>query len=45
MKKILLADDEKDIVEFLEYNLKQEGFECNCCLRWSRDARKNKRES
>ena len=26
MKKILLADDEKDIVEFLEYNLKQEGF-------------------
>ncbi len=27
MKKILLADDEKDIVEFLEYNLKQEGFD------------------
>ena len=27
MKKILLADDEKDIVEFLQYNLKQEGFE------------------
>jgi DNA-binding response OmpR family regulator len=26
MKKILLADDEKDIVEFLEYNLKQEGL-------------------
>src|SRR3989337_127200 len=26
MKKILLADDEKDIVEFLQYNLKQEGF-------------------
>ena len=25
--KILLVDDEKDIVEFLEYNLKQEGFE------------------
>jgi two-component system, OmpR family, alkaline phosphatase synthesis response regulator PhoP len=25
-KKILLADDEKDIVEFLEYNLRQEGF-------------------
>jgi two-component system alkaline phosphatase synthesis response regulator PhoP len=27
MKKILLADDEKDIVEFLQYNLRQEGFE------------------
>ena len=25
--KILLVDDEKDIVEFLTYNLKQEGFE------------------
>ncbi|MEO8399785.1 MAG: response regulator transcription factor [Ignavibacteriaceae bacterium] len=25
--KILLVDDEKDIVEFLEYNLKQEGFD------------------
>jgi len=24
--KILLVDDEKDIVEFLQYNLKQEGF-------------------
>ena len=27
MKKILLADDEKDIVEFLQYNLRQEGFD------------------
>jgi two-component system, OmpR family, alkaline phosphatase synthesis response regulator PhoP len=27
MNKILLVDDEKDIVEFLQYNLKQEGFE------------------
>lgn len=27
MKKILLVDDEKDIVEFLQYNLKQEGFD------------------
>ncbi len=26
MKKILLVDDEKDIVEFLQYNLTQEGF-------------------
>lgn len=25
--KILLVDDEKDIVEFLQYNLVQEGFE------------------
>ncbi len=25
--KILLVDDERDIVEFLQYNLKQEGFE------------------
>ncbi|MEW5844516.1 MAG: DNA-binding response regulator, partial [Bacteroidota bacterium] len=24
--KILLVDDEKDIVEFLQYNLTQEGF-------------------
>lgn len=27
MKKILLVDDEKDIVEFLKYNLEQEEFE------------------
>jgi len=27
VKKILLVDDEKDIVEFLQYNLKQEGFD------------------
>ncbi len=27
MKKILLVDDEKDIVEFLKYNLEQESFE------------------
>lgn len=27
MKKILLVDDEKDIVEFLKYNLEQEDFE------------------
>jgi two-component system alkaline phosphatase synthesis response regulator PhoP len=27
MKKVLLVDDEKDIVEFLQYNLKQEGFD------------------
>lgn len=27
MKKILLVDDEKDIVEFLKYNLEQENFE------------------
>ncbi len=26
-KKVLLVDDERDIVEFLEYNLVQEGFE------------------
>ncbi len=26
MKKILLADDEKDILEFLKYNLEKEGF-------------------
>ena len=25
--KILLADDDKDIVEFLEYNLVQAGFD------------------
>lgn len=25
--KVLLVDDEKDIVEFLEYNLRQEGYE------------------
>ncbi|MCB0752494.1 MAG: response regulator, partial [Ignavibacteriae bacterium] len=27
MAKILLVDDEKDIVEFLQYNLEAEGFE------------------
>lgn len=27
MKKILLVDDERDIVEFLKYNLEQENFE------------------
>lgn len=27
MNKILLVDDEKDIVEFLQYNLRQEGFD------------------
>ena len=27
MKKILLVDDEKDIVEFLRYNLEKEGFD------------------
>lgn len=26
-KKILLVDDEQDIIEFLEYNLEQQGFE------------------
>jgi len=25
--KILLVDDENDIIEFLKYNLEQEGFE------------------
>lgn len=30
MKKILLVDDEKDIVEFLSYNLEQEGFSVIC---------------
>ncbi len=27
MKKILLVDDEQDIVEFLKYNLEQDDFE------------------
>ncbi len=27
MPKLLLVDDEKDIVEFLQYNLESEGFE------------------
>lgn len=30
MAKILLVDDEKDIVEFLQYNLEAEGFEVIC---------------
>ncbi|MBK6915327.1 MAG: response regulator transcription factor [Ignavibacteriales bacterium] len=29
-KKILLVDDEKDIVEFLSYSLEQEGFDVIC---------------
>ena len=28
--KILLVDDEKDIIEFLQYNLEEEGFEVIC---------------
>ena len=27
MKKILLVDDEEDILEFLKYNLEKENFE------------------
>lgn len=30
IKKILLVDDEKDIVEFLSYSLEQEGFDVIC---------------
>lgn len=30
MYKILLVDDEVDILEFMEYNLKKEGFEVQC---------------
>jgi len=26
MKKILVVDDEKDIIELIEYNLEKEGF-------------------
>ncbi|MDG1849687.1 MAG: response regulator transcription factor [Flavobacteriales bacterium] len=29
--RILLVDDEKDILEFLSYNLKKEGFEVSTC--------------
>ena len=27
MKKILIVDDEKDILEFLGYNLRKEGYD------------------
>jgi two-component system alkaline phosphatase synthesis response regulator PhoP len=30
--RILLVDDEKDILEFLSYNLKKEGFEVATCI-------------
>ena len=30
MKKILIVDDEKDIVETLSFMLKTKGFECIC---------------
>ena len=30
MKKILIVDDEKDIVETLAFMLKAKGFECIC---------------
>lgn len=31
-KRILLVDDEKDILEFLSYNLEKEGFQVATCL-------------
>jgi two-component system, OmpR family, alkaline phosphatase synthesis response regulator PhoP len=31
MERILLVDDEKDILEFLKYNLQKEGFEVKTC--------------
>lgn len=31
-KRILLVDDEKDILEFLSYNLEKEGFEVATCI-------------
>ena len=27
-KKILVVDDEEDIIEFISYNLKKEGYKC-----------------
>jgi len=37
MAKILLVDDEKDIVEFLQYNLESEGFEVISAYNSERD--------
>ena len=34
-KRILLVDDEKDILEFLSYNLTKEGFVVKTCLNGS----------
>ncbi|MEJ6750754.1 MAG: DNA-binding response regulator, partial [Bacteroidia bacterium] len=28
VKKILIVDDEQDIVELLKYNLEKEGYKC-----------------
>jgi two-component system alkaline phosphatase synthesis response regulator PhoP len=32
--KILLVDDEPDILEFMEYNLKKEGYQCFTWKKW-----------
>ena len=32
MKKILIVDDERDIVETLAFMLKSKGFECICAF-------------
>ena len=34
MYKILIVDDEEDIVEFVSYNLKREGFNVNIAQEW-----------
>ena len=32
MKKVLIVDDEQDIVETLQFMLESEGFECHCAF-------------
>ena len=36
MKKILIVDDEKDIVEIYQQFLEDKGYEVVCCSRWKR---------
>jgi len=35
-EKILVVDDEKDIVELLQYNLEKEGYRVSGVFQWGR---------
>jgi len=45
MKKVLIVDDEQDIVESLQFVLEAAGFECHCAWQWRRKVIFGKRNS